>query len=108
MTLPRLRQYGDRMPLLWESQWSAILQAVERAGLNPCAFYITDDGADCEWSTRCPPRLTLYRDTTWRYLGTCFVGFGVERSFDLAWLAVVPHVGGWLAELKRDLDPPDL
>jgi hypothetical protein len=63
VTLPRLRQYGDRMPLLWESQWSAILQAVERAGLNPCAFYITDDGADCEWSTRCPPLASPYTET---------------------------------------------
>ena len=97
------------MPLLWESQRSAILQAVERAGLNPHAFYMTDDGGEFRMEhTLSSSCFTLYRDPTWRYLGTCFVGFGVERPFDLSWLAVVPHVGEWLAELKRDLDPPDL
>jgi hypothetical protein len=93
------------MPLLRGAQRSAILQAVEKAGLNPRAFHLTDDGAEFRiehtLSSSC---FTLYRDTTWRYLGTCFVGMGVERSFDLSWLAVVPHVGEWLAELKRDLD----
>jgi hypothetical protein len=82
-----------RTPLLRESQRNEIIAAIEKAGLDPSAFDLTDDGAEVRVEhTMSASCFTLYRDKTWRYLGTHFVGHGVERPFDGSWQTVIPLV----------------
>jgi hypothetical protein len=96
-------------PLLREAQRNAILGAIERAGLNPSAFDLTDDGSEVRVEhTLSASCFTLYRDKTWRYLGTCFVGHGLEKSFDRSWQTVIPLISLWLAEVKGELDGSDV
>jgi hypothetical protein len=93
------------MPLLKEPRKNEIVQAIEKAGLDPRAFDLADDGAgfliEHTQSASC---FTLFRDPTWRYIGTYYVGIGPERSFDKSWMTLIPLVAEWLAELKSDLD----
>jgi hypothetical protein len=51
---------------------------------------------------------TLYRDKTWRYLGTYFVGYGPEKPFDKSWRTVIPLVSMWLEEVKGDHGARDI
>lgn len=88
-------------PLLRESQRNEIFAAIEKAGLNPSAFDLTDNGVEVRvehtMSVSC---FTFYRDKTRRYLGTYFVGYGLEKPFDRSWRDVIPLVSMWLAEVK--------
>jgi len=90
-------------PLLREAQRNEIFAAIAKAGFDPSAFDLTDDGAEVRvehtMSVSC---FTLYRDKTWRYLGTHFVGYGVEKPFDRSWRDVIPLVSLWLAEVQGD------
>jgi hypothetical protein len=96
-------------PLLRESQRTEVFVAIRNAGLDLNAFDLADDGVDIRvehtLSSAC---FTFYRDRTRRYLGTYYVGFGPQRSFDRSWQAVISLVGVWLAELKHDLHTQDL
>jgi hypothetical protein len=95
-------------PLLEELQRTAIFAAVERAGFDKTAFDLADDGTEVRIEhTLSASCFTLSRDKTWRYLGTCFVGDGPERPFDRSWLAVIPLVNIWLAEVKGEADALD-
>jgi hypothetical protein len=89
--------------LLQESQRNEIIAAIEKAGLDPSAFDLTDEGVEVRvehtMSVSC---LTFYRDKTWRYLGTHFVGYGAEKPFDRSWRDVIPLISLWLAEVKGD------
>ena len=98
---------GSRVPtrgptrLLRESQRNEIIAAIEKAGLDPSAFDLTDDGAEVRVEhTMSASCFTLYRDKTWRYLGTHFVGRGVEKPFDRSWQTVIPLISLWIAEVK--------
>jgi hypothetical protein len=95
--------------LLQESQRNEIIAAIEKAGVDPTAFDLTDDGLEVRiehtMSVSC---FTFYRDKTWRYLGTRFVGDGAEVAFDLSWRAVIPLISLWIAEVKRDYDALDV
>jgi hypothetical protein len=72
--------------LLRESQRHEISAAIEKAGLDPCAFDLTDDGSEVRVEhTKSASCFTLYRDKTWRYLGTYFAGYGLEKPFDRSW-----------------------
>jgi chitinase len=89
--------------LLQDSQRNEIIAAVEKAGLDPCAFDLTDDGSEVRVEhTTSASCFTLYRDKTWRYLGTYFVGYGPEKPFDKSWRDVIPLVSPWLAEVTGD------
>jgi hypothetical protein len=71
--------------LLQESQRNEIIAAIEKAGLDPSAFNLTDEGVEVRVEhTMSASCLTFYRDKTWRYLGTHFVGYGAEKPFDSA------------------------
>jgi hypothetical protein len=96
-------------PLLREAQRSEIFKAIEKAGLDPGAFDLTDDGSEVRVEhTLSASCFTLYRDKTRRYLGTHFVGYGLEKPFDRSWLTVVPLISLWLAEVKGELDGSDV
>ena len=98
-----------RMPLLKEPRKNEIVQAIKKAGFEPSAFDLTDDGVEFRIDhTQSASCLTLYRDSTWRYVGTHYVGFGPERPFDRSWMTVIPLVAEWLAELRRNRDASDL
>jgi hypothetical protein len=98
-----------RARLLWEPQRDQIVEAIGKAGLDPGAFDLADDGVEFRIEhTLSASCFTIYRDATWRFHGTYFVGYSAERTFDRSWRTVIPLVGEWLAELKRDLYPPDL
>jgi chitinase len=89
--------------LLQESQRNEILAAIEKAGLDPSAFDLTDDGAEVQVEhTLLASCFTLYRDKTRRYLGTHFVGYGAEKPFDRSWRTIIPLIGLWIAEVKGD------
>jgi hypothetical protein len=91
------------MPLLKDPRKNEIVQAIERAGLDPREFDLADNGVEFRIEhTQTVSCLTLYRDNTWRYVGTCYVGFGPERSFDRSWMGFIPLLAEWLAELKLD------
>jgi hypothetical protein len=98
-----------RARLLREPQRDQIVEAIGKAGFDRGAFDLADDGVEFRiehaLSASC---FTIYRDATWRFQGTYFVGYSAERSFDRSWRTVIPLVGEWLAELKRDHYPPDL
>ena len=97
------------MPLLKEPRKNEIVQAIEKAGFELNAFDLADDGVKFRIEhTQSASCLTLYRDSTWRYVGTYYVGFGPERSFDRSWMTVIPLVAEWLTELRRDRDASDL
>jgi hypothetical protein len=91
--------------LLQESQRNEILAAIEKAGLNPRAFDLTDDGAEVRvehsLSASC---FTLYRDKTRCYLGTYFVAYGPEKPFDRSWRTVIPLISLWITRVKGDHD----
>ena len=92
-----------RTRLLQESQRNEIVAGIEKAGLDPSAFDLTDDGAEVRVEhTLSASCFTLYRDKTWRYLGTYFVGHGAEKPFDRSWQTVIPLISLWLAEVKGD------
>ena len=92
-----------RTPLLRDSQRNEIFAAIEKAGLDPSAFDLTDDGAEVRVEhTMSASCFTFYRDKTWRYLGTYFVGYGAEKRFDRSWRTVIPLISLWLAEVKGD------
>ena len=87
--------------LLRESQRNEIIAAIEKAGLDPSAFDLTDDGSEVRVEhTMSASCFTLYRDKTWRYLGTYFVGYGPEMPFDKSWRTVITLMGTWLEEVK--------
>jgi hypothetical protein len=89
--------------LLREAQRNEIFAAIEKAGLDPSAFNLTDDGAEVQVKHRLSAScFTLYRDKTRRYVGTHFVGHGAEKPFDKSWRAVIPLISLWLAEVKGD------
>jgi chitinase len=89
--------------LLQESQRNEIIAAIEKAGLDPSAFDLTDDGSEVRLkNTMSASCFTFYRDKTWRYLGTYFVGYGPEKPFDKSWQTVIPLVRTWLEEVKDD------
>jgi hypothetical protein len=90
-----------RARLLREAQRNEIIAAIEKAGLDPSAFDLTDDGAEVQVKHRLSAScFTLYRDKTWRYVGTHFVGHGTEKPFDRSWQTVIPLISLWLAEVK--------
>ena len=92
-------------PLLRESQRNEIITSIEKAGLDPSAFDLTDDGGEVRVAhTLSASCFTLYRDKTWRYLGTHFVDHGAEKPFDKSWRTVIPLISLWIAELKGALD----
>lgn len=96
-------------PLLRESQRNEIISAIEKAGLDPSAFDLTDDGAEVRLEhTLSASCFTFYRDKTWRYLGTHFVGRGVEKPFDRSWQTVIPLISLWIAEVKGAHGAPDV
>jgi hypothetical protein len=87
--------------LLQESQRNEIIAAIEKAGLDPSAFDLTDEGVEVRVEhTMSASCLTFYHDKTWRYLGTHFVGYGAEKPFDRSWRHVIPLISLWLAEVK--------
>jgi hypothetical protein len=89
--------------LLRESQRNEIIAAIEKAGLDPSVLDFTDDGAEVQVKHRLSAScFTLYRDKTWRYVGTHFVGHGAEKPFDRSWQTVIPLISLWLAEVKGD------
>ena len=88
-------------PLLRESQRNAIFEAIAKAGLDPSAFDLTDNGVEVRVEhTMSASCFTLYRDKTWRYRGTHFVGQGAEKPFDRSWQTVIPLISLWIAEVK--------
>jgi hypothetical protein len=96
-------------PLLREAQRSEIFGAIEKAGLDPSAFELTDDGSEARLEhTLSASCFTVYRDKTRRYLGTHFVGYGLEKPFDRSWQTVIPLISLWLAEVKGELDGSDV
>jgi len=96
-------------PLLREAQRNEIFEAIEKAGLSPSAFDLTDDGSEVRVEhTLSASCFTLYRDKTRRYLGTYFVGYGLEKPFDISWQTVIPFISLWLAEVKGELDGSDV
>jgi hypothetical protein len=97
------------IPLLREAQRNEIFEAIEKAGLDPSAFDLTDDGSEVRVEhTLSASCFTLYRDKTRRYLGTHFVGYGREKPFDRSWWTVIPLISLWLAEVTGELDESDV
>ena len=91
--------------LLRESQRHEIFAAIEKAGLDPSAFDLTDDGTEVRVEhTMSASCFTLYRDKTWRFLGTHFVGYGAEKPLDSSWRTVIPLISLWLAGVKGEHD----
>jgi hypothetical protein len=79
------------------------LRPSKKAELDPSAFDLTDDGAEVRVEhTMSASSFTLYRDKTWRYLGTHFVGHGAEKPFDRSWQTVIPLISLWIAEVNGD------
>jgi hypothetical protein len=96
-----------RTRLLREAQRNEIFAAIEKVGLDPGAFNLTDDGAEVRVEYRLSAScFTLYRDKTWRYVGTHFVGHGAEKPFDRSWPTVIPLISLWLAEVKGEYCAP--
>jgi hypothetical protein len=95
--------------LLREPQRDEIVEAIGKAGLDRGVFDLVDDGVEFRIEhTLSASCFTIYRDATWRFHGTYFVGYSAERSFDRSWRTVIPLVCEWLAELRRNHYPPDL
>jgi hypothetical protein len=96
-------------PLLREAQRNEIFAAIEKAGLNPSVFDLTDDGSEVRVEhTLSASCFTLYRDKTRRYLGTYFVGYGLGKPFDISWQTVIQFISLWLTEVKGELDGSDV
>jgi hypothetical protein len=96
---------GHSTPLLRETQRNEIFETIEKVGLDPSEFDLTDDGAEVRVEhTLSASCFTLYRDKTRRYLGTYFVAYGPEKTFDRSWRTVITLISLWLAEVKGEHD----
>jgi hypothetical protein len=86
-------------------QKDEIFGAIARAGLDRGEFNLAERGGSARLEhRRSGSRFVFVRDRTWRYVGYCSISDGPETPFDRSWLALIPVLRAWLAELTWHLD----
>jgi hypothetical protein len=100
---------GSPTSLLLKWMKNDIFQAIQTVGLDPKEFDLEDDGDEArikhKWSASC---FTVDRKAG-NYAARYVVGDGPEWPTDASsWQASASRISTWLAEVKRDLETPDL
>jgi hypothetical protein len=100
---------GSPTSLLQKWMRNDIFQAIQAAGLDPKEFELEDDGSEArikhKWSASC---FIIARKSGY-YSSRYVVVDGPEWPADTySWQASAARVSAWLAEVKRDLETPDL
>ena len=90
-------------------QRNGIFEAIQAVGLDPREFDLEDSDTAVtikhKWSESC---FCIGGDAR-RYIGTYVVGDTPAWPYEAySWQNVVSRVSGWLEDVKRDLDTPDL
>ena len=98
-----------RTSLLRKWQRNDIFQAIQAAGIDPTEFDLQDDGVEVrikhQWTDSC---FTIGGGPG-HYVGRWIVGDGPDWPFDAySWTAMPTRMRDWLAQVKPDLETPDL
>ena len=95
----------------WMSKWkkNQIFEAIQGVGLNPKDFDFEDGDAGVrinhQWSES---YFTIGRNGT-SYVGCCVVGDGQDWPYQAySQETTISRESGWLEEVKRDLETPEL
>ena len=97
---------GPPSRLLRKWQWTDVIEAVEKAGLDPKACTLEDNGGEASVRNK-GSYFTIRRDPAGRYVGRYVGGDSPERPFDKPWDLLVPLIAMWAGEVRRDIDTPD-
>jgi hypothetical protein len=94
---------------LVKSQRNDLFEAVHAAGLDPCQFKLAEEDADRRLSHRWSESYFVIGGGHGHFVGRYVVGDDSPRAYEVhIWTVLVDRVRGWLADVKRDLETPDL
>jgi hypothetical protein len=91
----------------WKS--NRIVEAIKAVGLDPRQFDLQDDDGTISIKHRWSPSCFIIRPKGMHSAATSVVGDGGEWPISASsWETIYPRISGWLAEVKLDLETPDL
>ena len=86
-----------------------IFEAIQNAGLDPRDFDFEDGDAEVRIKHKWSESYFILGGEAGHYVGHYVVGDSANWPYEVySWESVIPRVTGWLAEVKRDLETPDL
>jgi hypothetical protein len=93
------------------SKWkrNQIFEAIKGGGLDPKDFDLNDGDAEGRIKHRWSESYFTIGGDPSHYVGNRIVGDGLEMPYDVySWESVIQRVSGWVGEVKRDSETPDL
>lgn len=102
---------GSSTTRLQKWQKNEIFEAIEIAGLNPREFDLEDVDTNVRIKHRWSASYFIIGGSPLHYVVNYVVGDGQAWPYDINvhfWQAVVERFKGWLGDVKRDLETPDL
>jgi len=95
--------------LLEKEQRNAIFKAIQEVGLDPSEFDFDYGDAEGRISHRRSESYFMIGGDPGKYVGSYLFGEASLWPYEVySWSAVEDRVRGWLADVKRDLETPDL
>jgi hypothetical protein len=96
-------------PRLQKWKRNGIVEAIQAVGLDPREFDLEDSDAEFRIKHRWSESCFIVGGDAAHYVGSYIVGDAAAWPYDAySWQAVMTRVSGWLAQVKRDLETPDL
>jgi hypothetical protein len=100
---------GSSNPFLRKYQTNQIVESIQEVGLRPIDFDLVNEDIEArirhKWSESC----FFIGGTVGHYVARYVVGDGPDWPFEAySWQALIPRIRAWLAEVKVDVETPDL
>lgn len=90
-------------------QRNDVFEAIQAAALDPSHFDLDDVDAGVRIKHRWSESYFVVGGDPGHYNGRYVVGDGPAWPYEVySWQALTPRISGWLGDVKRDLDTPDL
>jgi hypothetical protein len=91
----------------WQS--NLIVRAIQAAGLDPHQFDLEDGDGQVRIKHKWSPSCFTFRSEGMYFVVSQVVGDGPEWPLGPhSWQTITTRISGWLEEVKRDLETPDL
>ena len=97
-------------PLLEKRHRNDIVEAIQAGGLDPRQFNLNDSGIEATWKHKWSASCFTIGGRAGHYIGQRIVGDSpVTWPYEVySWQALIERVSGWVQDVKRDLNTPDL
>jgi hypothetical protein len=90
-------------------QRNSIYEAIQGAGLDPGEFECRNDDTESQLTHRWSESYLILGGNPGHYVGRSVIGEAAARPYEAySWHALEERVSGWLADVNRDLETPDL